>query len=294
MSAKRGMTLRAQWLGRQLRELREAAGLKLPEAGDYIQRDGATVSRLETGLYPARTPDVQALLDLYGVADPHKRGDLMKLATEVWHEGWWDGYSGNLSKLIVDYAWVESRARVIRSFDALAIPGLLQTGNYMEAVIRQTDTDPSLAPSGARFRLERQQILAAAEPPRIEAILDEGLLRRPVGGPAGMKEQLERLLDLGRRPAIDIRVLPFASGAHAGHDGSFRIFEMPEPYPQIGYVDSPAGGIYIEAEGVDRLMLKFDRMRSDSPDPSESMKLIRTAINEFESSAEGDHVNPRA
>ncbi|MGW4640231.1 helix-turn-helix domain-containing protein [Sphaerisporangium sp. NPDC004334] len=282
MSAKRGMTLRAQWLGRQLRELREAAGLKLPEAGAYIQRDGATISRLETGLYPARTPDVQALLDLYGVADPHKRGDLMKLAAEVWHEGWWDSYTGNLSKLIVDYAWVESRARVIRSFDALVIPGLLQTKGYMEAVIRQTDTDPSLAASGARFRLERQQILTAAEPPRIEAVLDEGLLRRRVGGESGMKEQLGRLIDLAHLPNIDIRILPFAAGAHAAHDGSFRIFEMPEPYPQIGYVDTPAGGIYVEAEGVDRLMLKFDRIKSGLPDSSESLKLIRAAMDEFE------------
>ncbi|WP_424533779.1 helix-turn-helix domain-containing protein [Sphaerisporangium viridialbum] len=282
MSAKRGMTLRAQWLGRQLRELREAVGLKLPEAGDYIQRDGATISRLETGLYPARTPDVQALLDLYGVADPHKRSDLMRLATEVWHEGWWDSYSGNLSKLIVDYAWVESRARVIRSFDALAIPGLLQTRSYMEAVIRRTDSDPSLSPSGARFRLERQQILTAAEPPQIEAILDESLLWRVVGGSASMKEQLEHLLDLSDHPSIEIRVLPFISGAHASHDGSFRIFEMPEPYPQIGYVDTPAGGIYVEAEGVERLMLKFDRIQHDSLDLPESMKLIEAALSKIE------------
>ncbi|MEV7969824.1 helix-turn-helix transcriptional regulator [Sphaerisporangium sp. NPDC088356] len=282
MSAKRGMTLRAQWLGRQLRELREAAGLKLPEAGDYIQRDGATISRLETGLYPARTPDVQALLDLYGLADTHKRADLMRLATEVWHEGWWDSYSGNLSKLIVDYAWLESRARVIRSFDAVAIPGLLQTRSYMEAVIQRTDTDPSLSPSGARFRLERQQILTAPEPPQIEALLDESLLRRVVGGSAGMKGQLEHLLDLAHHPNIEIRILPFASGAHASHDGSFRIFEMPEPYPQIGYVDTPAGGIYVEAEGVERLMLKFDRVRRDSSDPSESVELIRAAVDEIE------------
>lgn len=278
MSAKRGMTLRAQWLGRQLRELRETAGLKLPEAGDYIQRDGATISRLETGLYPARTPDVQALLDLYGVVDPHQRGDLMRLAAEVWHEGWWDGYSGALSKLIVDYAWVESRARTIRSFDALAIPGLLQTRSYMDAVIERTDTDPSLSPSGARFRLARQQILTAAEPPRIEAILDESLLRRVVGGSLAMKEQFEHLLDLGRRPDIEIRVLPFSSGAHASHDGPFRIFEMPNPFPQIGYVDTPAGGIYVEAEGVERLMLKFDRIRCDSLDPSQSVKLIKAVL----------------
>ncbi|MFB9471495.1 helix-turn-helix domain-containing protein [Nonomuraea salmonea] len=70
MSGKRGGTLRAQWLGKQLRDLRERAGLTLKEAGEYVQRDGSTVSRFEAGLYPARTPGVLALLDLYGVTTP--------------------------------------------------------------------------------------------------------------------------------------------------------------------------------------------------------------------------------
>ncbi|MCW2882710.1 MAG: helix-turn-helix domain protein [Sphaerisporangium sp.] len=283
MAGKRGMTLRAQWLGRQLRELREASDLTLTDAGNYIQRDGGTISRLETGLYPARTPDVRALLDLYGLADRQRRDALLRLAAEVWQTGWWDNYSEKLSRNIVDYAWVESRAVKIRSFDALVIPGLLQTSAYIEAVIQKADVDltPGQVASGVRFRLERQKILGTSEPPYIETVLDESLLYRFSGGRQGLTEQLHYLTDLAQHPSIDIRVLPYASGAPISPEGAFRIFEMPDPYPEVAFVDSPAGGIYVESEEVQRLMLKYDRIRQDALDSEQSIKLIRTAAEKL-------------
>ncbi|WP_250562190.1 helix-turn-helix domain-containing protein [Sphaerisporangium fuscum] len=277
MAGKRGMTLRAQWLGRQLRELREAADLTLSDAGNYMQRDGGTVSRLETGLYPARTPDVRALLDLYGVADRERRDALLRLASEVWQTGWWDDYSKELSKSIVDYAWLESRAAKIHSFDALVVPGLLQTNEYTESVIRVADAELSSeeVASGVRFRLERQKILDAPEPPHIEAILDEGLLHRCSADPGVLKGQLQHLVELARHPNIDIRVLSYTSG-HISPEGAFMLFDMPDPYPEVAFVDSPAGGIYVEGEGVNRLTLKYRRIRQCALDVEQSLRLIRT------------------
>ncbi|MEU9886189.1 helix-turn-helix transcriptional regulator [Sphaerisporangium sp. NPDC051011] len=280
MNAKRAMTLRAQWLGRELRELREMSGLTLKEAGGFVQRDGGTVSRIEAGIYPARTPDVLAMLDLYGVTDSRRREGLLKLAGEVWQSGWWDSYSEDLSKVMVDYAWVESRARRICSFDALVIPGLLQTRPYMEAVqAAVVDSSPIQITSGIRFRLTRQQILTEREPPCVEAILDESVLHRRHGGPGVLKEQLEHLLTLAERPNIEIRVLAFLSGAHASPEGAFMIFEMPEPYPEVAYMDTPGGGIYVEASEVQRFRLKLNHMRRDSLDSPESIKLIRETAN---------------
>ncbi|GAA3804085.1 helix-turn-helix transcriptional regulator [Sphaerisporangium flaviroseum] len=252
------------------------SGLTLKEAGGFIQRDGGTVSRIEAGIYPARTPDVLAMLDLYGVTEARRRDGLLKLAGEVWQSGWWDGYSEDLSKVMVDYAWVESRARRICSFDALVIPGLLQTRPYMEAV--QTaivDSSPIQITSGIRFRLTRQQILTDPEPPYIEAILDESVLHRRQGGEPVLKAQLEHLAALTERPRIEIRVLPFSSGAHASPEGAFRIFEMSEPYPEVAYMDTPGGGIYVKTSEVHRFMLKLERIRADALDPSESSKFIQ-------------------
>ncbi|MEO7195440.1 MAG: helix-turn-helix transcriptional regulator, partial [Pseudonocardiaceae bacterium] len=85
-------TLRAQWLGQSLRELRDANGMTLARAADFLQRNASTVSRFESGEYPIRRPDLMALLDLYGVADRRKRDGLLRLSEDVWQKGWWDGY----------------------------------------------------------------------------------------------------------------------------------------------------------------------------------------------------------
>ncbi|QYC45255.1 Helix-turn-helix domain protein [Nonomuraea coxensis DSM 45129] len=275
MSGKRGVTLRAQWLGKHLRELRERAGLTLKEAGEYLQRDGSTVSRFEAGLYPARTPDVLALLDLYGVTTPQERDGLVRLSRDVWQNGWWDDYSGDVTHGIVDYAWVEARAESISSFDALVIPGLLQTRDYMEAVIRADSSDATdeQVDRWVDFRLTRQEIFSD-ESPRLSMVLDEYVLRRPVGGPEIMRAQLIHLAKHASAPNIEIRVLPLSAGAHASPDGAFRIFQLPQPFPAIAYVPTPAGAIYVEGEGTDMLKLKYDRIRRKALSAEESLRLI--------------------
>src|SRR5262245_6216725 len=108
MAAPKQVTLRAQWLGQELRELRAAKRLMLREAAAYLQRDPSTVSRFESGEYPIRRPDLMALMDLYGVADAARRDNLMKLSQEVWQKGWWDGYADDVTGSFVDYIWLES------------------------------------------------------------------------------------------------------------------------------------------------------------------------------------------
>ena len=97
MAAPQWVTLRSQWLGQQLRELREANGLKIKEVAEYLQRDPGTVSRFESGFYPIRRPDLMALLGLYGISDRKRRDALMTLSEDVWQKGWWDGYAGDVA-----------------------------------------------------------------------------------------------------------------------------------------------------------------------------------------------------
>ncbi|WP_326635853.1 helix-turn-helix domain-containing protein [Streptosporangium sp. NBC_01755] len=283
MNAKRGVTLRSQWLGKQLRELREAANLTLKETGEFLQRDGSTVSRFEAGLYPARTPDVIALLDLYGVTGEQRREGLIRLSRDVWQSGWWDNYSEDLSLNIVDYAWLESRAQRIRSFDAFVIPGLLQTREYMNAMIRAEEptADPEQVDRWIRFRQTRQQVLTVENAPNLIAVLDEATLRRRVGGSEIMCDQLAQLVASANQTNIEIRVLPLTAGAHASPDGAFRIFELPGPYPAVAYVPSPAGAIYVEAGAADRLTSKFDRICNDSLSPKRSIELITAIAEKF-------------
>ncbi|GAA1638034.1 helix-turn-helix transcriptional regulator [Nonomuraea maheshkhaliensis] len=277
MSGKRGVTLRAQWLGKHLRELREHAGLTLKDTGEYLQRDGSTVSRFEAGLYPARTSDVLALLDLYGVTAPQERDGLVRLSRDVWQNGWWDDYSGDVSHGIVDYAWLEARAESITSFDTLVLPGLLQTPAYMEAVIRAEDPDATdeQVERWLEFRRTRQEILTSGAP-RLSTILDEYVLRRSIGGPETMRNQLAHLAQYALTADVEIRVLPLAAGAHASPDGAFRIFQLAHPFPAVAYVPTPAGAIYVEGDAADRLKLKYDRIRRKALSTEDSLKLIAT------------------
>lgn len=276
VAERQGPTLRSQWLGQQLRDLREAASLHLKDAGDYLQRDASTVSRFETGIYPARMPDVLALLDLYGVSDERRREGLLKLSRDAWQAGWWDGYASELAGGVIDYAWLESRAHEIRSFDAMSVPGVMQTPDYARAIITAADPDADAdqIERWIEFRLARQQALEAEEGLRAQAVLDESVLHRVTGGRTVMRAQLNGLAELASRPNIDLRVLPFRSGAHASPEGLFWIFSMPDPYPDIGCVDSAAGVIYVEADRAKRLMLKFERIQAAALGSVESVELI--------------------
>ena len=157
----RGPSLRAQLLGKLLKEYRDKAGLTMAEAGEYIQRGQSTMSRTETGVVPARTPDVMALLNLYGVDDQTTRDALERLSREVFMKGWWDGDSEYLADWFIDFAWLEERASAIRLYDAVLIPGLLQTRDYAETAIRAVElgAPEELIHQAIDFRMRRQVIL---------------------------------------------------------------------------------------------------------------------------------------
>ena len=279
MGTQRGPTLRAQWLGQQLRELREEARLTLKEVAEYIQRDPSTVSRFESGVLPARVPEVLAYMDLCGIDDPHRRDALKRLSQDVFQKGWWDGYASDVAGSLVDRIWLESRARQIHSFQVVVVPGLLQTEQYAETVIRAeepTATDEQVR-RWVEVRMARQQPLSDEEPLLLEAIIDEAVMRRLVGGPHVLRDQLDHLLQIGSHPNVDIRVLPASAGAHASPDGAFEIFEMADPYPDVGYLGTPAGELCVESPGVARLVRAYDRLREMALQPDESVGFISAA-----------------
>lgn len=277
-------TLRAQWLGQQLRELRESTGRKLPDAAEYLQRSPATISRFETADYPVRRGDLLALMDLYGVSDERRREGLIKLAEEVWRKGWWNGYAEHIPGSLMDLSWLEDRATAIRSLDLVAIHGLQQTREYAEALIVAMSPEV-LAEQRERwveFRMNRQQVLAKEEAPDITAVLDEALLRRTVGGVDVMRAQLRHLLAMAEQPNVDLHVLPLRAGAHTGHEGPFAVMEMPEPYPDVVYVETPAGGIYVETPDTERFQRAYDRLQEKTFGPDQSAEMISAIAKDLE------------
>ncbi|MEU7986929.1 helix-turn-helix transcriptional regulator [Streptosporangium canum] len=282
MAAPKWVTLRAQWLGQQLRELREANSLLLKDVAEYLQRDPSTAGRFESGEYPIRRPDLLALLDLYGVADSGRRETLMKLSQEVWQKGWWDGYATEVAGALVDYVWLESRAREIRAFDNTLLLGLFQTEEYARAVIEAAEfgAEKHQIERWVELRMTRQEILKGDDPPRLSVIIDEAVLHREVGGPECMVTQLHHLIEYTARPNIEIRVLPFSAGAHASPTGAFRILQMKDPYPEVAYAETPKGAIYVESPDTERFMLTYDNLRKLTLGPEDSAELISAMAEE--------------
>lgn len=283
MAAVKWVTLRSQWLGQQLRDLREANGLILKDAAEYLQRDPGTVSRFETGGYPIRRPDLLALLDLYGVADPRRREEFVRLSQEVWKKGWWDGYAGEVTGALVDFAWLEARSLEIRGFDGMILPGLFQTPRYARVVISTLERDANEAQIDrwVEFRMGRQKILDGENPPRFTAILDEAVLRREVGGRECQAEQLRHLVDQAARPNVEIRVLPLSVGVHACVTGAFRIFTLGEGFPGVGYAETPKGAIYVESPDSESFVRMYEEALKLTLSPEESVEFIAAIAREL-------------
>jgi transcriptional regulator with XRE-family HTH domain len=276
----RGGTLRAQWLGKLLRDLRESAGVSFQDAAYHVMRDPSTISRMEIGSLPARLSDLRELLNLYGVADPHVRAGLEQLTRDIWMKGWWDGYAGNVQVRMIDLAWLESRAEQARNFSLPAIHGLLQTRDYTEALMRAIDPDVS----GQRiaqwvdFRMKRQEVLGRLD---YTAILDEAIFHRTIGSPGVMREQLAHLLDLSERPNITVRVLPSSVSLHAGPESAFTLFTMPAPFPVVAHVNTDAGAIYVEMPKAVRFEAAYARLERHALDVEDSRTFLNSRMEQL-------------
>ena len=274
MPRGKGPTVRRRRLAAELRRLRDAAGLTIDEVGEKLECSASKISRIETGHVGVTPRDARDLLELYGVQGDDREA-LVQLAREARTRGWWHAYSEVFTGAFVG---LEADASSLRAFQALLVPGLLQTEDYARAVIRAMRPDAEEADIERRVvaRMERQRLVTDAAPPEYWAVLDEAVLHRLVGGPKVMAAQLSKLLELAAMPHMTIQVVPFGTGAHPGMEGPFVILGFPEQAdPDVVYVDSTTSGAYLELPAdVRRYSLMFDHLRAAALKPDDSVGLI--------------------
>lgn len=277
-------TVRRRRLASELRRLRERAQLTLEEVGEQLAWSATKVSRMETCRVGVTLKDVGRLLDLYEI-DVAKREELVDLARDSRKKGWWQAYS-DLSNEYTTYIGLEAEAASMRSFATVVLPGLLQTENYARAVIRSAliISSPGEIERRVEVRMARQKLLGQEKPLRLWTVLDEAIIRRPMGGSAVMRSQLERLLELAELPNVTIQVLPFEVGSHPGTNGAFQIMEFPQSAdPDVVFMENFTGSLYIEREtDVYRYTLIFDHLRAKALDPDDSRRLITEAAVQFD------------
>jgi transcriptional regulator with XRE-family HTH domain len=252
----------------ELRALREAAGLNSQQAAEELGCSQSKISRVENGKSPVGVRDVRDLLALYGVTDEEHRERLLGLARDSRQRGWWAEFGSWLPSGFDTYAGMEAAAASLRAYQAQLVHGLLQTEDYARALLRalRVEDTREAIDKLVEFRMARQdQLSRAGNPLHLWVIFEEEMLKRPVGGPAAAEE-----------PAITIQVLPTSRGAHAGLDGSFSVFEFPDPGdPDVAYVGGSAGTVFVEkSEDVRRFAVRFDHLRAAALDLGESADLI--------------------
>ncbi len=267
-----GPTVLRILLGAQLRRLREATGVSREDAGWEIRSSESKISRMELGRVGFKERDVADLLTLYGVTDDDERRALLALAHEANTPGWWHHYSDLLPNWFQSYLGLESAAALIRTYEVQFVPGLLQTHDYARAVILLGYGGASRDELERRttLRLDRQQVLNRPDAPQLWAVIDEAALRRPIGGPEVMRDQIKALITATQQPNIRLQVVPFHVGGHAAAGGAFTILRFPDrELPDVVYVEQLTSALYLDKrEDVDQYAAAIDRVcvQADPPD----------------------------
>jgi transcriptional regulator with XRE-family HTH domain len=270
----RSPTLRRRELGVWLRSMRLDHGFTVEQVAERLLCSPSKVSRMETGQRAATQRDVRDLCELYGITDPAERGRLMELAREAKQVGWWQAYALPYTT----YVGLEQEASSLRIFHSAVFPGLLQVADYTRA-IHQVGI-PRFADAQIEERVKergtRQEIFDRTDPPRVDVILDEAALHRPIGGPQVMSAQLAHVIEISEHPNVTIQVLPYAAGAHPALESDFVMLDFGKRAPKVVYVEGLVGQIYVERDqDVERYEQAFDRLRAMASSPRDSVKLIR-------------------
>ncbi|MDQ0991116.1 helix-turn-helix transcriptional regulator [Streptomyces sp. V3I7] len=276
-------TTRRRQLGAMMRKLRARRGMTLEEAGQLVGVSKATVSRYETQAGPVKWIVVDALCREYGATEAERQA-VVGLAKDAKQQGWWSSFADSIPESMNLLLTLEDEAVSESHFSCVYVPGLLQTRAYSTALQKANEVPLETAEIErlVDIRMKRQEILNRAKPLRLWAILDESVIRRVVGSPQIMKDQLGRLLEANESPHITLQVLPFSKGAHAAALGSFVIIGGPEHALDVVYVDFHTGSLFLEKdEELDRYRLAFEYLRAQALDMEASSALIQRVRQEL-------------
>jgi hypothetical protein len=281
-----GPTVPRMLVGIELHRFREAAGITPEQAAYEIRASRSKISRMENGLVRFKERDVTDLLTLYGITDEQVRDRLVMLARQANTPGWWSKYGDIMADWFESYLGLEMAASVIRTFELQFVHGLFQTEDYARAVTLLGHTGSSGEEIDRRvsLRLKRQDLLTSPNPPQVWSVLDEGALRRPVGGRRVMRAQLSRLAEVAQMMRnVTIQVVPFDRGGHAAAGGSFTVLRFSEPeVPDVVYIEQLTSALYLDKrEDVDHYMEVMNHLSTEALTPVESMRYITDMSREI-------------
>jgi transcriptional regulator with XRE-family HTH domain len=267
----------------ELRQARLDAGLTQEAVAEEMDWSISKIIRIETGAVGISTNDLTALLRLYKVRDPRRVKELIARGRAARKQTWYSRYRPVLAPTYFQYIEYETSASIIRSYEEIVMPGLLQTEEYATSITRQNrpNVTDKTANALVEVRMKRQELLLGRpDPPLLFFILDEAVIRRLLGDESLRKEQIEKLISMAERPEITIEVIPFAVGLHSGMSNVFSILEFPGPSEDVLYFEGIHESIFSRdvTEEVTVYRELFEELRSISLGPKGTLDhLIRAA-----------------
>ena len=279
-----GPTVARMMLGSHLRRFREAADVTSERAAYVIRASRSKISRMENGRVGFKERDVTDLLALYGVSNEKTRATMVSLARQSNDSGWWSKYDDVTADWFEGYLGLEAAASVIRTFELQFVHGLFQTEAYARAVtlLGYSAATHDEIDRRVSLRLKRQDLLTGPTPPQVWSVIDEGALRRPVGGRAVMRAQIKRLIEVAELRHVTLQVVPFSMGGHAAAGGSFTVLRFGEPdVPDVVYVEQLTSALYLDRrEDVDHYMEIMNQLSIQALPPRETTHFLAGIIRD--------------
>lgn len=269
-------TLRRRELGFLLRQLRNDRGLSVEEVTKRALFSQTKLSRLETGRVGASPRDIRDLCIVYGITDSDLRDRLTTLAKEGKQRAWWQEFDLPYAT----YIGLEAEASSISDYNTDIVNGLLQVEGYARAILEAGEPPVAAATVEQRLeaRLKRQAVLTQEDRAAFHFILDEGALRRPIGGPAVMHAQIERIIEVANFRDVTFQLIPLSIGAHPALDSTFIILDFEKPsVNDVVYIEGAVGNIYFESPAdLERYRKLFSRLKAIALSPEDSIALATT------------------
>jgi len=281
MGRRPGVPVRQRRVSTELRELRKNARLTCADVAKALGTSVTKISRMETGERGLYVDDVAALLGLYHVP-AKRREELLDLVRNGGEPNWWQLKPADIPDEWRDLIALEAAAVAIANFEPLVVPGLLQTSEYAAALTRGIDDELSENQVSALVatRMGRQTLLSKRGSPTLFAIVDEMVLRRPIGEPGVMQRQRRHLLSSAQRPNIKLQVLPFLAGATPALGGPIVILDLADGRSVIHLETQRVGTYLSEDPQVRATKLAMRRLSALALAPDESARLIASIDGE--------------
>ncbi|PKW13175.1 helix-turn-helix transcriptional regulator [Saccharopolyspora spinosa] len=281
---RKSPTVHRRRLGSELRRLRESAGRTHREVAAHLDCSQGKISQIELGRVPVRTSDVRLMAEFYG-ATSDQLSALVDLAQDSKQRGWWQQYPSTAQRPgLQTYLGLETSAKAVSCYGADPLPELLQTAEYSRALLTAGAQvyDPDELQERLAVISTRQQRLLGENPLELWAVLDESALRRAVGGPGVMRQQLEHLVLLGYRRNVTIQVLPFRSGGHPLMGDRIAVFSFPDDAdPQVVHLGDSVNSRFLDkAEDTADYLKSFEQVCTQALNPKDSSAFISAIADE--------------